>query len=314
MDLPGIGLHVQPRNPQGQIEAIVRAEEAGIATAWMTSGGLASDPLAIFAAAAQHTERIMLGTSIIPTFPRHPIAMAQGAVTVEGLAPGRLRLGVGPSHRPTIENMFGIPFERPLQHLREYLTVLNVILKEGAADFHGERLQAVAQLPKPTGVQVLASALRPNAFRLCGELADGAIAWMTPLPYIRDTAASALQEGAERAGRTRPPMIVHVPMTVSTDAEAVRAAAREQIGFYARVPYYAQMLTDAGFPEAQSGTLPDAAIDAIVIYGDEETVTARIREIPGYAVDEIIAAPIHLADDATAAERTVALLGRLAQE
>jgi hypothetical protein len=161
---------------------------------------------------------------------------------------------------------------------------------------------------------VLASALRPNAFRLCGEMTDGAIAWMTPLPYIRDTAAPALQEGAERAGRQRPPMIVHVPIAVSTDAAAVRAAAQQQIGFYARVPYYAQMLTDAGFPEAQEGVLSDAAVDAIVIHGSEDEVAVRVREIPSFAVDEIIAAPIHLADDREAVDRTISLLGRIAQE
>ena len=146
-----IGMHVLAQDASGLIDGVLAADRAGIETAWLTSGGPAPDPLAVFAAAAGEAEQIGFGTSILPTFPRHPLAMVQGAVVVEQLAPGRLKLGIGPSHKPAVESTYRFEFVRPLQHLREYLTILNAILKEGAVEFHGERLHAEAKLQAPTG-------------------------------------------------------------------------------------------------------------------------------------------------------------------
>jgi alkanesulfonate monooxygenase SsuD/methylene tetrahydromethanopterin reductase-like flavin-dependent oxidoreductase (luciferase family) len=158
--------------------------------------------------------------------------MAQGAIAVDSLAPGRLRLGVGPSHKPAIEGTWGIPFDRPLEHLRDYLTILRGVLETGGIAFEGKRLTARGQSAGPTGVTLMASALRTNGFRLCGELADGAISWVCPLPYLRDVAVPALKEGAAKANRPVPPLIAHVPVVVSEDIDAVRDGARRQIGFY----------------------------------------------------------------------------------
>ena len=104
---------------QGNIQ---RAEELGIHAAWMTAGGTSLDSMTCFAASAAATTKIKLGTSIVPTYPRHPLVTVQQAQVVAQLAPGRFRLGVGPSHRPTIESM-GIEFDAPLAHLKEYLRI-----------------------------------------------------------------------------------------------------------------------------------------------------------------------------------------------
>lgn len=309
-----IGVHIIAPDAGAQVERIIIAEQAGVDCAWMTSGGLASDPLAIFAAAARHTGRIDFGTSIIPTFPRHPLALAQGAIVVDQLAPGRLRLGVGPSHKPSVEATYNIPFVRPQEHLREYLAILNAVLKEGSVDFHGKRLDAKASLPAPTQVRVLSSALRPNGFRLAGELSDGAISWVCPLPYIRDVAAPALAEGAAAAGRPKPPLVTHAPVVVSTDAAQVREAAMKQFGAYPGIPYYQQMFVDAGYPEAREGKQSDRMIDALVIHGDEDTVATRIRAMRSFGADELLASIVNLPEDRTAPQRTVELLGALAKE
>lgn len=309
-----VGIHVVGANAREIVDGIVAAERDGLDAAWMTSGGVAPDPLAVFAAAAMKTDRILLGTSIIPTFPRHPLALAQGAVAVDQLAPGRLRLGVGPSHKPTMEGTWGIPFERPLEHLREYLTVLRAILQEGQVDFAGKRMEAHARLAAPTGVKVMASALRENGFRLCGELAEGAISWVCPLPYLRDVAVPAIAEGAAKAGREAPPLIAHVPVCVSTDLDAVRDASRRQIGFYPRVPFYSQMFQDAGFPEAGDGELSDRMIDALVVHGDADTVKERLRGVGALGAGELLAMPIVPPGDTEAISRTRAALGELARE
>jgi F420-dependent oxidoreductase-like protein len=310
----GIGVHTLGPTADAIIDRIVLAEALGVQTAWMTSGRLSPDPMVVFGAAALKTKRIRLGTSIIPTFQIHPLALVQQAVAVDQLAPGRLRLGVGPSHKPVVEGTLGIPFEKPLEQLRDYLTVLNTILKTGNVDFVGKRITARGSLAGPTKVQVLASALRANGFKLCGEMTEGAISWMCPLPYLRDVAAPALREGARAAGRTPPPLIGHVPVIVSEDVAAVREAARQQIGFYPQIPYYSQMLQDAGFPEAAKGDMSDRMIDALVIHGNADQVKERLRALPSYSVDELLATVIEPAGDTKAFERTVKALGELAAE
>jgi F420-dependent oxidoreductase-like protein len=309
-----VGVHIAGTNVPKVIENIVAAEHAGVQCAWMTCGGTAPDPLAIFSAAALRTMRIVLGTSIIPTFPRHPLALVQGSLVVDALAPGRLRLGVGPSHKPSIEGTWGIPFERPQEHLREYLTILRAALNDGKVDFDGRRLKAHAQLPGPTRVTVMASALRAIGFRTCGELADGAISWVCPLPYLRDVAVPALREGARKAGRATPPLVAHVPVAVSEDADAIRRGAAEQLGRYPRVPYYSQMFQDAGFPEAKEGKLSDRMIDALVVHGSPARVKERLRELPSFGADELLAMPILPPGDADALARTLTTLGELAAE
>ncbi len=310
-----VGVHIAGPRAAGIVDGIVAAEQAGIDCAWMTSGGAAPDPLAVFSAAAMRTSRIRFGTSIVPTFPRHPLALVQQAIVVDSLAPGRLRLGVGPSHKPAIEGTWGIPFERPLQHLREYLQILQAALRDGKVEFSGKRLSAHAQVAGgPSQVTVMASALRPNGFRVCGELADGAISWVCPLPYLRDVAIPAINEGAAKAGRTPPPLIAHVPVAVSEDVEAVRQASARQIGFYPRVPFYSQMFQDAGFPEAKEGQLSDRMIDALVVHGSAEQVKERLRKLPEFGAAELLAMPILPADDADALPRTLRMLGELAAE
>jgi F420-dependent oxidoreductase-like protein len=313
--LVGVGV-MSGNNARACIDRIVLAENAGVQCAWLNNGPTSIDALVVFGAAALQTKRILFGTSIMMTFPRHPLSMAQAALAVDQLAPDRLRLGVGPSHKPFIENIFAMPFEKPQQHLREYLTILRSMLYEGRVDFQGSRLGAHAAHSPPgkTGVKVFASALRTSAFKLCGEMADGAISWMCPLPYLRDSAAPALREGAMTAGREVPPLVAHVMVCVSEDAAAVRAAALAQASYYPQLPYYAQMLADAGYPEAKEGKFSDRMIDGMVVHGSAEQVKERLRKLPTFGVNELLAAVVEPINDPNAYERTVQVLGELARE
>lgn len=125
-----IGVAVRGNHVSEILDTIDRAEELGIHAAWMTTGGARLDSITVFAAAALRTQRILLGTSIVPTFPRHPLVMVQQTQVVAQLAPGRFRLGVGPSHRPLMVSM-GMNFKSPVGHLREYVQILKAILQEG---------------------------------------------------------------------------------------------------------------------------------------------------------------------------------------
>lgn len=308
------GLAIRGLNPAESLAAIVRADERGLPMVWSTVGGTNPDAVTLFAAALAKTGTIGVGTAIVPTYPRHPIALASQALVLGGIAPGRFRLGIGPSHRPTIEGMFGLTMGKPLEHLREYLTVLRGLLWDGSINFSGTHFQVKAQLPdgtEPPRTPLPISALRAGAFRLAGEIADGAISWVCPVPYLVNTAKPALEEGARSGGRTPPPLIGHVPVAVGTDREAVRAAARPQLANYGRLPFYRGMFEDAGYPVNSDNSLPDALLDELVVSGTPDEIAARLHQIQAAGVDELLVMRVTVADSEA---EDAALLDLLARE
>jgi alkanesulfonate monooxygenase SsuD/methylene tetrahydromethanopterin reductase-like flavin-dependent oxidoreductase (luciferase family) len=137
---------------------------------------------------------------------------------------------------------------------------------------------------------------------------------MCPLTYLRDVAAPALQEGAQAAGRPKPPLIAHIHVAVCEQAQAVRDSIRPMIAFYPTLPFYARMLQDAGFPEIKEGKVSDETIDSFVIHGSAGQVKSRLRELPDYGIDEILVSVVEPASDPQTYERTVRVLGELARE
>jgi F420-dependent oxidoreductase-like protein len=304
-----IGIAVSAPDPARALANILKAEDIGIKAAWMTSGGGGGDALTLFAAAAARTERILLGTSIVQTWSRHPITVAQQVRVIAGLAPGRFRLGVGPSHRQNMERTFGADFRAPLGHLREYITILKGLIQKGAIEFDGEYYTAHASLPGPINVPVMASALRSGAFALCGAEADGAITWVCPHSYVRDTALPALKASARQAGRAAPPVIVHAPVCVDEDVEAARNAVRKQLGYFPSSPFYARMFADAGFPNSPETGWTDEMLDSVLLAGDEATVAEKLAEVFSWGAAEVLATVIPVGDaPEKSAERTMQLL------
>lgn len=310
MARPIIGVAVSERSPKETLARIKEAEQRGVAAAWLTTGGVGPDGLTLLAAAAVETTRIRLGTSITPTFPRHPLAVVQQTIVVADLAPGRFRLGLGPSHKPSIEGVFGIPFERPLEHLREYARIVDRALKTGQIDFEGKRFQVHARLFEAPEVPVLLSALRPASYELAGEVSDGAISWVTPAAFLRDVARPALDAGAARRGDgSRPILVGHAFAVVSEDEPAVLRAGRERLAVYARLPFYQEMFALAGYREVRAGTMSDGALKSIVIFGGASAVTAGIQSFLDAGLDELIVSPLPVGPDPSASvSRTLDLL------
>jgi F420-dependent oxidoreductase-like protein len=307
-----IGVAVAAPNSAAILAGIEKAEEMGIQAAWLTTGGAGLDALTLFASAAVRTQSVMLGTSITPTFPRHPVVVVQQVQVIAQLAPGRFRLGVGPSGRAGMEETFGVNYRAPLGHLREYLRVIKALLHEGAVNFDGRYYRAHARIASPVDVPVMASALGAGAFQLCGAEADGAISWVCPGAYLRDVGIPALREGAEQAGRPAPPLIAHAPVCVHENTEEVRTAVRQQFGGFARSPFYQQMFIAAGFPETSQGTWSDAMIDAVALSGNEERVAERLEELFSWGATEILVSPVAVGNDRTASlERTLRLLAQV---
>ena len=313
MDGKLIGLAVGGNKVADVQAAIEQAEKVGIQAAWMTTGGARLDSITTFAAAAGRTHSIKFGTSIVPTFPRHPLVMVQQAQVVGQLAPGRFRLGIGPSHRPTMRAM-GIQMPSPLGHLRDYLKILKSLLQTGKVDYDGEFYQAHDSIAEPVDIQVMASALQKNSFELCGAEADGAISWVSPSAYLKEVALPAMEKGAKEAGRPVPPLIAHVPICVHDSVEEVRSAFREQFAMYPKLPFYRRMLVSSGYPEASQQTWSDAMMDGLVIYGDETRVTEGIKKLFSGGASEILVSPVLAGDDRAASlDRTLKLLGQVAK-
>jgi F420-dependent oxidoreductase-like protein len=294
------GLVIPRGSASDFVTRVEQAERRGIAMVWTTVGGPTADPVTALAAVGAATGRIGLGTAVTPTYPRHPITLAAQAIAIDDLAPGRLRLGVGPSHKPIIEDAYGLPMGKPLAHLREYVTVLRTLLWEGAADYSGDYFTVKTALPAGVAapkIPVPISALRPNAFRLAGEIADGAISWVTPIDYLTQTALPELQAGAEAAGRERPSLIAHVPVSVATDRAAARAAFRAQFPIYPKLPFYAAMFAAAGYPVTAGGEMTDELIETLAVSGGPEEIRARLEAIRARGIDELMVSHVVVADE-----------------
>ncbi len=283
------GVVIQAPDARAAVEQIKQAERAGIGAAWAISGR-GFDLLPAWAAAAVQTERILLGTAIVRTWTRHPIGFAQEALAFEQLAPGRLRLGIGTTGRGAAERMYGARFDKPLTHLREYLSTIRALLHDGAVDFEGEYVTARAEIASPVQTPVMAAAAGLRAFELCGELSDGAISWVAPLSYLVKQALPALRAGAEKVGRAAPPLIAHVPIAVSTDVDAARALARQQLAGYAGSVHFTGTWAAAGYDVAAGYS--DELLDDLLVYGNEEQVSAGLRRWRDAGMGEVMAQPL----------------------
>ncbi len=309
-----IGVSVTASNAREAVDRIARLEELGIGAAWLTSSGGGGEAMTVLAGAAAVTERIALGTSIVQTWSRHPVTLAQQTQVIDSLAPNRFRLGVGPSHRAGMISSFGVDFRAPIGHLREYLRILRALLHSGAVEFEGRWYSANASISAsaPVDVPIMASALRPGAFETCGELADGAISWVCPHFYLRDTALPAMKRGAESAGRDAPPLIAHAPVCVTEDIDAARDGVRARLGYFPGIPFYANMFAEAGFAGTPESGWTNEMLDEVLIAGDEDAVAERIQEALDWGASELLATPIPAGGDPDATEdRTLRLLAEL---
>ncbi len=213
-----------------------------------------------------------------------------------------------------MEQTFGVDFEKPLAHLREYIQIARALLQQGSVDFAGQYYQAHTSISSPVDVPVMAAALGPRAYRICGAEADGAISWVCPGSYLNEVALPAMQRGAERADRPVPPLIVQVPVCVHENPEEAREAVRQQFAGFARSPFYQNMFTTAGFPEVSQGTWSDGMVDAVAVWGDESRVTEGLNGLFALGATEILASPVPAGGDRDASrDCTLQVLANVAK-
>ena len=225
-----------------------RAEAAGFASLWMAHIR-SIDAIAALGVAGRETSRIELGTAVTPTYPRHPMAMAQQALTTAQLCGQRFVLGIGLSHQRVVEGMLGLSYAQPVRHIREYLSVLRPLLRGEMVNFEGE-LYRIANLqidvPGVVDVPVVVAALGEQMLRLTGRVADGTSTWMTGpqtlATHIRPTLAAA----AAAAGRPVPRIIAGLPIVLTDEVDAAREKIARSLAIYGQLPSYRAMLEREG--------------------------------------------------------------------
>src|SRR3954471_3763754 len=230
-----IGTIVEAKDVASAIAGVRQAKEDGFASAWFTQM-FSFDAITVCALAGAQVEGIEVGTAVVPTFPRHPTALAMQAVTAAKATGGRFTLGIGLSHQMVIEGMLGLSYVQPARHMREYLTVLQALLREGKAAFDGELLRVHAPLDA-MGAEppsVLVAALGPEMLRAPGELADGTITWMTGPKTLANHIVPAITEASPK-----PPRVVAALRTcVTDDPDDARERTGAAIAFYGNLPSY----------------------------------------------------------------------------
>ena len=237
------------RDLAGGVDLARRAEALGYDSVWVTHGS-GRDSFVVLAAYGAATTRLRLGNGIVPIYPRHPVAMAQAALTLSEMTAGRFILGVGVSHRASMEAALGLTLREPLAVMREYVAVLRGATS-GTAKFEGRHYRvnwSLAVSERPPAPPIYLAALSRNMLELAGEIADGVVLWLCSPSYVRDVAVPALQRGRARAGKTLAgfEIVAAVPLAISDDAPAALTAFRAELSRYLTLPFYRAMLESSG--------------------------------------------------------------------
>jgi F420-dependent oxidoreductase-like protein len=227
--------------------------------------------------------------------------LAQQALTTQAAIGGRLMLGIGLSHKPVVEGMWGMPFDRPVRHMSDYLSILMPLLSDRRVSFGGETLTGRGEITPPPAdaPPVLVAALGPQMLRLVGRVADGTITWMTGPETLRTLTTPTITEAAEAAGRPAPQVVAGLPVCVTDDVDGARSRADRDYAIYGQLPSYRAMLDREG-----AATPADVAI-----IGSHDEVCDRVRALSESGVTTFAASAFGSSDELAATrEAMISLL------
>ena len=282
-----------------------RAEADGFTSLWYASV-VTGDPMVAIAIAGRQTSSIELGTAVLQTYPCHPLLQANRAASVvDAMGRPGFTLGVGPSHRPLVEGVFGYDYGHPGRNTEEYVQILTALLAGQAVDLEGADWTAHTAgrtVPPPHPVPVLVSALGTRLLRVAGAIAQGTVLWMAPAQAIESHVVPTITAAATEAGRPPPRIVAGLPVAVHDDEAEARSAAVTTSTVYAGMANYQRILQIGG--AAGPG---DAAI-----VGNEASVRAQLQSLLDSGATDIWAAPFPVGDDPRASlRRTRELLKEL---
>jgi F420-dependent oxidoreductase-like protein len=286
------------------------AEQAGFASVWVPQIPGDFDALTAIALMGRATTRVELGTAVVPIQTRHPIAMAQQALSNQAICGGRFTLGLGASHHWVVADMFGLPYERPAHQMRDYLAVLNAAFAGPgtvAVENESHRVRAPLDVTDLAPTAILVAALAPVMLRLAGEHASGTILWMADERAIAGHIVPRIAKAATTAGRSAPRVVAGVPVCLCAkdEADAARAHANEILGHAEYSPNYQRLL--------EHGDAND--VGDLLAAGDESAVLRRLRDFRDAGVTDLAARVLPFGRDRAARiasrRRTLAFLASL---
>lgn len=284
----------------GTIDQVVdearQVAEDGFHTFWVPQI-FGHDALTVLAIVGREVPGIELGTAVVPTYPRHPMMMAQQALTVQAATGGRLALGIGLSHQIVVEYMWGLSFDKPVRHLREYLEVLVPLLEGKPVAHQGEayRVQGAVNVGGGSRPAVLVAALGSQMLRVTGALADGTSTWCVGVKTLRDFTVPTLRQAAADAGRPEPRIVAALPVCVTDDVDAARTRAEEVFAVYNTLPSYRAMMDIEGV----------AGPKDLAIVGSEAEVRDQLAEVRAVGVTDLNAGVFAGDPDESARTRAV---------
>ena len=283
---------------EGTVDDVVaeakQAEADGFASYWCPQI-FGHDALTTLAIVGREVPRIELGTSVVPTFPRHPMALAQQCLTVNAISGGRLTLGIGLSHKIVIENMMGLSYDKPIRHIRDYLGVLGPLSQNHPVAYQGEAYstQAAVSAAGSMPFSIVVAALGEQMLKATAELADGTLTWCTGPKTLADHIVPTINAAADDADRPAPKVIAALPVCVTDDREAATARAAAVFEIYGSLPSYWAMLDREGA----------AGPEDIAITGSVAEVVERIGALADIGVTEFAAVEFPGNADEAAATR-----------
>jgi 5,10-methylenetetrahydromethanopterin reductase len=263
------------------VVADARAAQADGFSSYALPQIFALDAITVLTIVGREVPHIELATGVVPTYSRHPLTMAQQALTAQAATGGRFVLGIGLSHQLVIEGMFGLSFDKPVRHMREYLAVLMPLLHDGQVSFKGETISSEItvgvepRIPCP----VLVAALGAQMLRLAGTVTDGTVTWMTGPASLASHTVPTITAAAESAGRPAPRVYASLPICVTSDIDQARERAARDFQVYGFLPSYRAMLDREG---------AEGPAD-VAIVGDETTVEKQVRSLADAGVTEYVA-------------------------
>jgi alkanesulfonate monooxygenase SsuD/methylene tetrahydromethanopterin reductase-like flavin-dependent oxidoreductase (luciferase family) len=261
------------RSLETAIQRAARAEALGYESAYVTHIA-ARDSVTTLMAYASRTERIRLGTGVMPIYSRTPVATAQSFATLDEFSHGRAVIGLGVSHRPVVEAWYGQTLDKPLRETREYVGIVRATLR-GESPPEGHKFRSSFRFmgyePRPD-IPIYLAGLSEKMLRLTGEIADGVVLWLCNPNYIRDVVVPSVREGRVRAGLPLEgfDIVAAVPSAVTVEPDEARARLRSELIPYFSLPFYRAMIEASGFEKDIAGFDrgmqdggPDAAVRAI---------------------------------------------------
>lgn len=265
----------------GLIKLAKRAEQSGFDNLWMANV-FSLDAITTLALIGRETSRVELGTAVVPSYPRHPAALAQQCLTAAAASNGRFTLGLGLSHQLVIENMFGLSYDKPARHMKEYLQALVPMLKGEAAAHNGELYRVNCQfvVPGAKPVPLIVAALGNVMLKLAGSMADGTTTWMTGPVALESHIIPTISEAAAAAGKPAPRIVCGLPMALTTDVDKAREKIAKGLEVYGMLPSYRAMLDKEGV----------AGPADVSMLGDEAGLRQQIQRLRDIGVTDFNAA------------------------